>query len=259
MSLPLAAQTPDIGPMIIYLIIGAIWVIGQIARARRARKQRDQDPSYEYQEEDEAVDPAGIDPALRDFVEAVTGKKVLTEERPPPRAAPATPPLPRPVARPAPAPPLPLEIPPRPAAPAQQATSLRRPAPARRAEPAPRKRRAPVTPMSDMAEPAASDVIGHHDPYAVSEKSAQAIYGTEIGDPDDDQPLVVIGSLSALAGMEALRVAMPSFRLPTIREPDALRHPVNLGTREDIRRAMMERIVLGPPRGIAIDPEENFL
>ena len=250
MTLPLAQQSPDFGPLIIYLIIGAIWVVGRIATARRSRRGG----SYEEEQpidDDQPIEGDGIDPALREFVEAVTGKKVLTKDRrPPPRAMPqATPPVPRsahPILR---APPVPRETP------VGLAAPVRRAAPLRQATPIPRDRKA--TPGPDAPDPLE---IGATDPYAVSEKAAQAIYGTEIGDADDDdQPQVVLGSMSALAGMEALRMPLPSFRLPSMRQPNTLQHPVDLSSRHDVRRAMMERIVLGPPRGLAADPEENFL
>jgi len=66
----------------------------------------------------------------------------------------------------------------------------------------------------------------------------------------------VPGSLSGLAGLQAMRIPMPSLHLPRISDSGTARHHVDLSNVDDARRALIERIVLGPPRCMKPDPDE---
>lgn len=66
----------------------------------------------------------------------------------------------------------------------------------------------------------------------------------------------VLGAASSLAGIQTPKIAMPSFNLPNQRLDTDHRLTVSIGTPKGLRRAMIERIVLGKPLAMGTDYEE---
>jgi hypothetical protein len=66
----------------------------------------------------------------------------------------------------------------------------------------------------------------------------------------------VLGAASSLAGIQTPRIAMPSLKLPSQRLDTDHRMTVSIGTSEGLRRAMIERIVLGKPLAMGTEHDE---
>lgn len=67
----------------------------------------------------------------------------------------------------------------------------------------------------------------------------------------------VLGAASSLAGIQTPKIPMPSLKLPSQRLDTDHRLRVFLSTPDTLRRAMVERIVLGKPRAMGANPEER--
>ena len=158
-----------------------------------------------------------LDPSLKEFLETLTGQTIETEPAPAP-----APPV-RPVAQPPRRPPPVMSHP---------------------------------QPIQPVPEPVFDIAAQAEDIYRTREAPANVIETTEIGEHDHFQEQT-LGSLSALAGMTALQMPMRSLHLPIQRENCDHRNPVHIRGPRSARRAMIERIILGPPRSLSTDPEDK--
>jgi len=158
-----------------------------------------------------------IDPTLQEFLETLTGQKI---ERPPER--PAQPP-PQP--------------PPRVRMPAARAAPSAAPPPRHRAEPRPA-----------VLEPA------RYERPDLDDERVQAPAKPLVA-PHTER--TILGAASSLAGIQTPLTPMPSMQLPTVRMNTDYRHVIGLRKPGAMRRAMVERIVLGAPRAMGVDPEER--
>lgn len=221
----------DLGPFVIYILIALLWIVGKVMTGKKARQRQSEEPEVQPSPDeafDENVDRDVLDPALRDFVEAMTGKKVSRSAPapPPPQAPVLEAPFPPPVA-----PPLPIP----------------RTVPREQNKPQETARISKGAPEGNTSE---------EDAFFYREEDGQAIYQSEIGDPSEAYSKVTLGSLSALSGMEAMRIPMPSHHLP--RMPSIKQHTnfVALRKRKNLKKALVHRLVLGPPRFAGYHPDE---
>jgi len=67
----------------------------------------------------------------------------------------------------------------------------------------------------------------------------------------------VLGAASSLAGIQTPKIPLPSLKLPSQRLDTDHRLRVFISTPDTLRRAMVERIVLGKPLAMGTDPEES--
>lgn len=247
MTLPFQLAMPhpvlaDISPGgAIYTLILIAWVISRLAGLRKQRRGAPREDAGEELPRPPASAPRPVDAELRELFETITGQK-LEPVRPPPPPGPVTseatttparthvpPPLPPPV-RPAPAP-----------------RPQRRPQPAlaRQAPPAPTPARRPPPPPAPRVEP--------RDESSDSAEQAEAFIaagrGTSVAVA---APALTFGHHSA--GGHALTIKLPSVRigLGNATSGQSAHMLAALRTPQGLRTAMVQRVVLGPPR--ALDP-----
>jgi hypothetical protein len=93
--------------------------------------------------------------------------------------------------------------------------------------------------------------------YDIPEARGDVIEASEIGKRGEVSGRPILGSMSALAGLDAMRMPLPSMRLPhqPSREVEH-RNLTELKGTSNIRRALIHRIVLGPPPSINPTPLE---
>ena len=167
--------------------------------------------------------PPELNENLREFIETMTGRPLPRVEPPPPppvvaRRGPAV--------RPQPAP---AKTEPRPPPAVRRPTRPKRPVPARFVS-----LEAPTPGTADIAETEITDAIR-----------------------DEEGALTALGKMSALTRMQAMRLAMPSLRLPHLRDNALPRFRVDLKTHHPLRRAIVERVILGPPRGMGTERSDT--
>ena len=90
-----------------------------------------------------------------------------------------------------------------------------------------------------------------------SEEGGDLIAQTEIGDEIHQETKLTLGKLSALTRMPSMRMAMPSHKLPFQKDDKKAIFRVGIRDRRSLTRAMVERIVLGPPRGQGDNSEDR--
>lgn len=249
----------DLVPLLFYLAIMVVWAVAKGLSS--AKKGGDDSPSKG--DESGPARPArprrpALDPTLEDFLETITGQKLERREepededprpvvrprsgRPGQRPRPMTadtaprpaPPPPRPVRSPFPPPPPPAPARPRAEVPAPVAQTARQAAAA----------------AKEIGEPADFD-------YEIKEARGDVIERSEIGERDEVSGRAVLGSMSALAGLDAMRMPLPSLRLP--HQPARRlerKNRVSIKGANNLRRALIERIILGPPPSINPAPLE---
>lgn len=212
----------DFLPFLIYLIIFLVWIVSRTLQVLTKGKRPE--PEGESPEESGPE----MDDSLREFLETVTGRRTAPpavpqrHRPPPPTPEEEPPPRPRPQ-RPAPGP-----QPPR-----AQPKTPRPPRPARKA-------------------PAAKPP-----PTVPSSATTRAIEETEIGTEEEPATSHRLGTFTSLAGFDALRIPMFSMRLPAMETARPPQNRVRINDPNAARRALIERVVLGPPR--ALNPHTDDL
>ena len=212
----------DLLPFLIYMLIFLIWIVSRTVAFITKGKRPGKSPTEQAEPKPQPV----LDESLREFLEKVTGTS--------------------------PAPPKPPQLPPQETmTPARRLRDVLRPT-TPEVQPSPTRQR--------YAPPARREIIPARRPpeTAPETKAVEELPSVEEMAVTEPEPRIrlVLGSVSALAGLDAMRMSMPSLQLPRISPTDTVYNQVDLRQPQAARRAMIERIVLGPPRCMSPDPEE---
>lgn len=219
------------GPILFYLAIVVVWtVLKKVSDLARRRSQGDDAPgATPAPPRTERRRETRIDPALQEFLESLTGQKIEIEP-PAPRAAPL--PLPAPSRETTPKPPPRIH-------PAYQTRPKPRPAPP------PMRPRRPEPAIEELPE----------DAYLLQNEVSDVISQSEIGEHEHIAQRQVIGNLSALAGLEAMRIRMPSLQIPRQRKVVRGEYRVRLRGHDALEKAIVNRVIMGPPKAMGLEDE----
>ena len=217
------------GPIFFYLAIVVVWTVFKKLSGLAQRKKERGDPreAAPAPPRTERRRDARIDPALKEFLESLTGQKIEVEPPAPPAET-----RPLPIPR--------RETTPRPSPrihPAYQTPAERLPPPKlpRRPEPV----------LEEIGE----------DAYLLQHEVSDFISRSEIGEHEHITQRLVIGNMSALAALEALRIPMPSMNLPGQRAVKRGDYKVQLRGHDAVEHAIVQRVIMGPPKAMGLEDE----
>jgi hypothetical protein len=230
--------------VIIWMVVLVFWAIAQASQQKKRQQRRQQGlPPEEPRPAPDSTEPVGspLDDPFRELMETLRRSQEEKTEPPPAPVAPARP-MPRPLPPRAPTPPH------RPVVRPQFETS-RRPDPlVRRRATAPAATPAPA--MARHFEAAPPPLPEPEYDYTIPEARLAPLEG--------DFRKQVFSLADKSAGMGMATVPLPSMSVPTVRmsyRPTAA-GPAYAGaafhglrSRDALRRAMLHRIILGPPLG----------
>lgn len=237
---------------LVYIVIMLVWAIGKATSAgKKGGKKPPGTPANKGAPPPRPRKPT-LDPTLEDFLETLTGQKVERQVEPEPLDEETVLPLPPRPPRPGRGPRTrPQSQPPRP----RLRDLLPQPSPP--PTPAPPPPRAEPPPAQAPAAGLAAEELkdAPEFSYAIPEARGNVIESSEIGDADDHRFRPALGSMTALAGLDALRIPMSSHRLPHQPMRRTIGHtPVHIKGPANLRRALVDRILLGPPPSIDTRP-----
>jgi len=215
------------GPILFYLAIVVVWTVFKkiSSLAQRSKGGGGSSEAAPAPQRSERRQGARLDPALKDFLESLTGQKIEVE---PPAAAP-----PQPIPR--------RETAPSPASRIHPAYQI----PSEQVPPPPKLPRRPEPVVEEIGE----------DSYLIQGEVSDFISRSEIGEHEHIVRRQVIGNLSALAGLEALRMPMPSFNLPGMQAVKRGDYKVQLRGHDAVEHAIVQRVILGPPKAMGLEDE----
>ena len=217
----------DALPGIIWMIFLAIWALGKFL-------QRFKPSDSENPPSQESASPSSLENQLRDFLETVTGE-TLSEKPPPvrPRAQPALPPNP---------------------------TTLQEQREAQRSRTSRSPRPIDAPPVAQRAPTAAKRKSSP--PTRLPKETPFKTIGQGSGIEDQlellPSPELHGSHKYMLAGSHGLTMKMQGMRLPDTEHEANATIRYNIPDKAGLKRAMIDRIVLGPPRGISDFVQEDL-